>query len=189
MGVGDVHVERAPWPRVKALAEEGRPGAERAPPEESRHRNPRLHLGAVGLAHACVWLVGGLQHPRAITPCRLPAASSWRSSVSGGGEYARWWWRPLIAFEHEAPWRGVHGLTRWVRAQWEDYPFAKFNKHLKLLAYSDDEYAKLLEVESWTRVHPPFLISVRTLPHRKCYNVVLQKSIPAQIRQLILYYY
>jgi len=71
-------------------------------------------------------------------------------------------------------------LTRWVRVQWEDYPFAKFNKHLKLLAYSDDEYAKLLEVDSWTRVHP-FLVfkADRLLYHSTLgLRVIQQKKTP-----------
>ncbi|KAJ1495871.1 hypothetical protein T484DRAFT_2938110 [Baffinella frigidus] len=44
-------------------------------------------------------------------------------------------------------------LKHWQKkgVQKEDYPFAKFNKHLTLVVYSDDEYAKLLENEGWTR--------------------------------------
>lgn len=44
-------------------------------------------------------------------------------------------------------------LKHWQKkgVQWEDYPFAKFNKRLKLLAYSDAEYESLLESPEWSR--------------------------------------
>lgn len=35
--------------------------------------------------------------------------------------------------------------------KWEDYPFARFNKKVQLLVYSDEEYEALLRSEQWTR--------------------------------------
>ena len=47
--------------------------------------------------------------------------------------------------------RGGVRLAQKKGIKWEDYPFARFNKKVQLLSYSDEEYEKLLRSEQWTR--------------------------------------
>ena len=92
VGVGDVHVERAPWPRVKALAEEGRSGAERPPPQKNLVTETRACIsGPSGLRMlVCGWLVGcsiRAQSPPAgcLPPPRGGAACREAGSMRAGG--------------------------------------------------------------------------------------------------------
>lgn len=42
----------------------------------------------------------------------------------------------------------------------QDYPFAKFNKKIQLLNYTDSEYSQYLEDDNWTRTETDYLFSL-----------------------------
>jgi DNA methyltransferase 1-associated protein 1 len=44
-------------------------------------------------------------------------------------------------------------LKHWQKKglEWDEYPFARFDKRIQLLMYTDEEYKKLLETSNWTR--------------------------------------
>lgn len=42
----------------------------------------------------------------------------------------------------------------------KEYPFAKYNKHIQLIRYTDDEYKQYLHDENWTRAETDYLLDL-----------------------------
>mmetsp|Transcript_40648 Transcript_40648/g.63487 ORF Transcript_40648/g.63487 Transcript_40648/m.63487 type:complete len:375 (-) Transcript_40648:42-1166(-) len=65
------------------------------------------------------------------------------------GMQVQWEW---TAFSNSGRTDGLE-LKHWQKkgVQWDDYPFAKFNKKLQLLIYNDEEYESLLSAADWSR--------------------------------------
>ncbi|KAL3935890.1 MAG: hypothetical protein SGBAC_008682 [Bacillariaceae sp.] len=53
-------------------------------------------------------------------------------------------------------------FNHWVRAEVEytDYPYAKFDIHMNQVVYTDDEYAKYLKSEQWTKSETDYLMEL-----------------------------
>ncbi|CAJ1969646.1 unnamed protein product [Cylindrotheca closterium] len=53
-------------------------------------------------------------------------------------------------------------FNHWVRAEVEytDYPYAKFDVHMNQVVYTDDEYAKYLKSDEWTKSETDYLMEL-----------------------------
>lgn len=104
--------------------------------------------GLKGLNREVFQLTGGNPEP-ASSAATSAAVPRFQKKRKGASKQVHWEW---VGFSNSARTDGLE-LKHWQKkgVQWEDYPFARFNKKLELLEYSEEEYEKLLSSEDWTR--------------------------------------
>ena len=94
----------------------------------------------------------------ALTGGGVPAASPqkaqspfsfFRDKRKGLNKHVQWEWK---AFVNCARTDGLE-LKHWQKKglEWDEYPFARFNKKLQILKYSDQEYEEHLNSDSWSK--------------------------------------
>eukprot|EP00960_Hanusia_phi_P063639 765524-Hanusia_phi.AAC.3 len=99
-----------------------------------------------GLNREVYQLTGLSPVPQEVPSHPVPSFGKKRSAIL---KKVQW---EFQSFSNSARTDGLE-LKHWQKkgVKWDEYPFAKFNKKVQLLVYSDEEYEKLLHVEDWTR--------------------------------------
>ncbi len=108
--------------------------------------------GLKGLNREVFQLTGG--NPGPASPTGVSAqVPIFQKKRKGASKQVHWEW---VCFSNSARTDGLE-LKHWQKkgVQWEDYPFARFNKKLEVLQYSDEEYEKLLCSEEWSNGPSP----------------------------------
>ncbi|EKX44313.1 hypothetical protein GUITHDRAFT_139856 [Guillardia theta CCMP2712] len=99
-----------------------------------------------GLSREVYQLTGVSPVPHQVPSHPVPSFGKKRSAIL---KKVQW---EFQSFTNSARTDGLE-LKHWQKkgVKWDEYPFAKFNKKVQLLLYSDEEYETLLHVDDWTR--------------------------------------
>ncbi|CAF1124891.1 unnamed protein product [Didymodactylos carnosus] len=90
-------------------------------------------------------------------------------TMHGGNTYANWMkhssmkvrsWQ-WISFNNPSRTDNLQ-LSHWQRTadQHQEYPFAKFNKHVDIPSYTDNDYEQYLQVNDWSRDETDYLLDM-----------------------------
>eukprot|EP00980_Cylindrotheca_fusiformis_P004768 scaffold1019_cov123-Cylindrotheca_fusiformis.AAC.8 len=130
-------------------------------------QDPSKAMGMTGVSREVMHLLGGKQDPKsAALPPIVPTFTTKDSQETESADKAvkvkvgnkwissdkparKWTWAPFASSSR------TDGalFNHWVRAnvEYTDYPYAKFDIHLDQVSYSDEEYAKYLKSDRWTK--------------------------------------
>ena len=105
-----------------------------------------------------VYHLTGKSHEEVTKPETPPSQRFGNAKKRGTLRKVHW---EFVGFSNSARKDGLM-LRHWQKKgiKWEDYPFARFNKTVQLLCYSDDEYERLLHSEQWTKEKTDTLMSL-----------------------------
>ena len=110
-----------------------------------------------GLNREIFALTGGAQ--AAASPQRAQSPFSFvRDKRKGVNKHVQWEWK---AFTNCARTDGLE-LKHWQKKglEWDEYIFARFNKKLQVLKYSDEEYEEHLRSSNWPKSESDKLMSL-----------------------------
>jgi DNA methyltransferase 1-associated protein 1 len=135
------------------------------PPPLPASHNPSKAMKMNGMSREVMDLLGGKQDPESASlPPIVPAFNKNNSAafsnkevtirvgskwISSSKKARAWTWAPFASSS-----RTDGAMFRhWVRAnvEYTDYPYAKFDIHLDPVTYTDDEYARFLKSDAWTK--------------------------------------
>jgi DNA methyltransferase 1-associated protein 1 len=135
------------------------------PPPPPASHNPSKAMKMNGMSREVMDLLGGNQDPASASlPPIVPAFNKDNSAdfpnkevtikvgskwISSSKKARAWTWAPFASSS-----RTDGAMFRhWVRAnvEYTDYPYAKFDIHLDPVTYTDDEYARFLKSDTWTK--------------------------------------
>jgi DNA methyltransferase 1-associated protein 1 len=145
------------------------------PPPLSNVHQPSRAMKLSGMPSKVVQLLSGKQDSySAALPPIVPTFTEYsenagreknEASVKVGNRWIssskpsrKWTWAPFVSSS-----RTDGAMFRhWVRSnvEYTDYPYAKFDIHLDAVTYTDDEYKRLLESESWTKSETDKLMEI-----------------------------
>jgi DNA methyltransferase 1-associated protein 1 len=110
-----------------------------------------------GLSREIFALTGGAQ-PAASPQKTQSPFSFFRDKRKGVNKHVQWEWK---AFTNCARTDGLE-LKHWQKKglEWDEYIFARFNKKLQFLKYSDEEYEEHLRSSNWPKSESDKLMSL-----------------------------
>ena len=128
-------------------------GVAPAPPPplpSSHHPSRAMKMG--GMNRDVMKLVAGTDDATsAILPPMVPTfvVKVGAKMISSDKKCRKWEWAPFTTSARN----DKHEFRHWVRAgvEYLDYPYARFDIHLDPVQYTDDEYQKYLQDETWTK--------------------------------------
>jgi hypothetical protein len=110
-----------------------------------------------GLSREIFALTGGA--PQVTSPQKVQSPFTFfRDKRKGLNKHVHWEWK---AFTNVARTDGLE-LKHWQKKgmEWDEYPFARFNKKLQILKYDDQEYEEHLLSNSWSKSESDKLIQL-----------------------------
>jgi DNA methyltransferase 1-associated protein 1 len=105
-----------------------------------------------GMSRDVMRLIAGTNDPiSAILPPMVPTfiVKVGAKTISSDKKCRKWEWAPFTTSARS----DGHKFRHWVRAgvEYPDYPYARFDIHLDPVQYTDEEYRKHLQDETWTK--------------------------------------